>query len=178
MASTPRIFLRLPCLLILTMTAISTSSWGRTLARSSYYENLDGHFVDQSTSVFDKPLPYLASSISAVDYDGDGLLDIYVSTYNGTGASIEQYYEYLSLEDAKAFDRRALKTRHAFLNSVGPPNVLLHNDGDGHFSVVEDAGDLRAFRHTYQATWADFDQDGDPDVYLANDFAPDAVIRK
>lgn len=150
---------------------------GRTLERSRYFENQNGHFVDQSSTVIDRPLPYLASSISAVDYDGDGLLDIYVSTYNGTGASIEQYYEYLSLEDATAFDRLALNTRHAFLNSVGPPNVLLHNEGNGRFSVVEDAGDLRAFRHTYQATWADFDQDGDPDVYLANDFAPDAVIR-
>ena len=36
---------------------------------------------------------------------------------------------------------------------------------------------LRAFRHTYQSTWSDYDDDGDPDVYLANDFAPNVLLE-
>ena len=54
---------------------------GRTMARSLYLENQGGRFVDRSEAWTDRPLPMLVSSVSAVDYDGDGLLDVYVSTY-------------------------------------------------------------------------------------------------
>ena len=150
---------------------------GRTLERSAYYENQDGHFVDRSGELVDAPLPFFASSISATDFDGDGLLDIYVSTYSGTGMLPEHYGEYLSEADTAQVQRLSSAGNKAYLDQVGPPNVLLHNEGGGRFALVRDPGDLRSFRHTYQATWADFDGDGDPDVYLANDFAPDAVIR-
>jgi len=150
---------------------------GRAFERSAYYENQDGRFVERSSELVDKPLPYYASSISAVDYDGDGLLDIYVSTYNAAGSTFDQYREHLSKADAIELERIAAKESRALLTEVGPPNILLHNEGNGHFSVVADPGALRSFRHTYQATWADFDGDGDPDVYLANDFVPDVIVR-
>ena len=34
-----------------------------------------------------------------------------------------------------------------------------------------------SFTNTYQATWSDYDGDGDQDVYLANDFAPNHLFR-
>lgn len=49
---------------------------GRTLERTMYLVNENGKFVDRSKSLLDTPLPYLASSISVVDYDQDGLLDV------------------------------------------------------------------------------------------------------
>ena len=33
------------------------------------------------------------------------------------------------------------------------------------------------WRNTLQATWADYDLDGDPDLYLANDFAANNLLR-
>jgi hypothetical protein len=71
----------------------------------------------------------------------------------------------------------AKEPQETLLSAIGPPNALLHNIGEGRFEIVDDPGPLKAFRHTYQSTWADFDGDGDADVYLANDFAPDNMIR-
>ena len=36
---------------------------------------------------------------------------------------------------------------------------------------------LSVGRNTYQAAWGDYDGDGDPDVYLSNDFAPNQLFR-
>ena len=36
---------------------------------------------------------------------------------------------------------------------------------------------MAVFRNTYQATFSDYDGDGDQDVYVANDFAPNNMFR-
>jgi hypothetical protein len=59
----------------------------------------------------------------------------------------------------------------------GPPNVMLKNLGGGRFKDFTKETGLGVFRNTYQATWADFNGDGNPDVYLANDFGPDNLFR-
>ena len=153
---------------------------GRTLAKSLYLENDGGRFTDKSDSMPEGALPYLVSSVSAVDYDRDGLLDLYLSTYasamlyNGEGG----IFEYLSEGDALELNRlTASGDSHRNLNRPGPPNVLLRNEGQGHFSVVEEASALRVFKNTYQTTWADYDGDGDQDAYIANDFAPNHFVR-
>jgi len=68
------------------------------------------------------------------------------------------------------------KMDNPFTNLAGPPNVLLHNVGHGHFEVVQDS-DLSVYRNTYQATWSDYDGDGKPDVFLANDFSPPILFH-
>ena len=170
---------------------------GRTLERSAYFENRDGRFVDRSAEAVDTELPYLASSISAVDYNRDGLLDVYVTTY-GARTIVPVLRRVARAHRAGRFDPerpapgfgllpdrdmlriielQASPEAHAVLNSAGPPNLLLRNVGGGHFKRVLKGTPLELYRNTYQATWADFDDDGDPDVYLANDFAPDSLVR-
>jgi hypothetical protein len=63
-----------------------------------------------------------------------------------------------------------------FLNQVGPPNVLMVNQGGGKFLSAPD-GPLTVWKNTLQASWSDYDRDGDPDLYLANDFASDHLFR-
>jgi hypothetical protein len=60
-------------------------------------------------------------------------------------------------------------------NLPGPRNVLLKNVG-GLFEEVSDPA-ATPWVNTYQATWADVDDDRDPDLYLANDFAPNRLLR-
>ena len=58
---------------------------GRTLYPSVYLVNEGGRFVDRSEGLVDGDCPKNVSSLSAVDYDNDGLLDLLVSTYKAKG---------------------------------------------------------------------------------------------
>ena len=168
---------------------------GRSMGRSKYLINENGQFSDRSAEMVGILMPYLVTSVSAVDYNGDGLLDIYLSTY-GDGLSVvergrksylEEFMdrfndtylqEYLPSEDAKELHRlRRSSDSHMIYNRYGPPNILLKNVGAGRFEVAKESPELQVFRSTFQATWADFDDDGDPDVYLASDFAPNNLFR-
>jgi hypothetical protein len=146
---------------------------GRTLYPSQYYENNEGHFEI-------KKQPYgtigFVVSASAVDVNRDGLLDLYLSTYGPAGEVDLKWIErFIRPEDRQEIiDRK--KTSDRYLDHTGPANVLLINRGD-HFTRAPRNEALDQWHNTYGATWADFDQDGDPDVYISNDFAPDALVR-
>lgn len=148
---------------------------GRTLAPSRYLVNEDGRFVDRSGDLVSKPLPALVSSVAAADYDGDGLLDIYIATYSIQSKARQD----LLPADEVAQIRRlsASGEAHLFRNRVGPVNVLLRNLGGGRFARVPAGHGLDIWRNTFQASWSDYDGDGDPDIYLANDFAPNNLMR-
>ena len=172
---------------------------GRTLVPSQLFENQvaeNGRFIERGATAFGAGrLPGLVSSVAAVDYDNDGWLDIYVSTYaaqmlvvdrteqlrrsrSGKRVHPSLLGDHLPAEDAgKLFALSATDEAHLYLALPGPPNVVLRNLGDGRFEAVAPDHPLRSFRNTYQATFADFDVDGDQDVYLAHDFAPNQLLR-
>ena len=148
----------------------------RSLAPSVYLVNDDGRFLDRTAEFFAGGAPAMASSASAADYDRDGLLDLYVSTY-AAQLDLERIRELASPQDFARFARQIRRSEGSqFLNMPGPPNILFRNTGSG-FERVETSSPIADLRNTYQATWADYDQDGDPDLYIANDFAPDKLIR-
>ncbi|MCP5112672.1 MAG: VCBS repeat-containing protein, partial [bacterium] len=61
----------------------------------------------------------------------------------------------------------------------GPPNALYRNRGDGAFEEVTRAAGLMENnnRYSFAAAWSDYDNDGDQDLYVANDFGRNNLYR-
>ena len=97
-----------------------------------------------------------AHSLSAADYDGDGRLDIYVCSYGNSFETFADSKTPLPWHDA----------------NNGAPNTLYRNEADWQFTdVTTQVGlDDNNRRYSYSAGWEDFDNDGDQDLYVANDF--------
>ncbi len=97
-------------------------------------------------------------SISAADFDLDGDLDIYACGYNPSADRVRSgaLGEPLPYHDAQN----------------GGANMLLSNDGRWQFNeVTENVGlNHNNNRFSFAATWEDYDDDGDPDLYVANDY--------
>jgi hypothetical protein len=144
--------------------------------------------------------PMTAVSASAADYNGDGLLDLYLLTYRpstiggnsspsggsgGIGAQTEHWPDdFYPPAMAAEYYRRHREANSGndpqfpnLLNQIGPPNILYVNRGKGRFEIAEENAQLGIWSNSLQATWADYDEDGDPDVFIANDWAPDNLFR-
>jgi hypothetical protein len=170
---------------------------GRSLLKTAYLENTGGRFVQHRAPPF---FPMAVVSMAAADYNKDGLLDVYLCTYRAAapiGSSPSGGVAEVS--DAAAFDwpdeffppelakeyRRRLKDKQngpdgampKLLDQLGPPNVLLVNRGAGKFEIAPESASVEIWRNSMQATWGDYDDDGDPDLYVANDWAPDNLMR-
>ena len=109
-------------------------------------------------------------SLSAIDYNNDGYLDIYVtvdfSSPKAPGRSQRPRFVYHDANDGG---------RNLLLRSRIPESV----NGDFSFADVTDAVGLRENnqRHSLAASWDDFDQDGDQDLYVANDYGQNSLYR-
>jgi len=105
------------------------------------------------------------TSVSAADYDRDGRLDLYFCTY--VYFQSEAQYRYPTpYHDARN----------------GPPNFLLRNclDRDPpHFEDVTAAAgmDHNNCHFSFAAAWCDYNGDGWPDLYVANDFGRKNLYR-
>jgi enediyne biosynthesis protein E4 len=101
------------------------------------------HFVTENCATAEKHQPEtMPAGIALLDYDGDGLLDIYL--VNGA--------EMPSLE------------------KTGPKyyNRLFHNNGNGTFTDVTERAGVAGAGYGMGVAVGDYDNDGWPDIYLAN----------
>ncbi|MCE2558969.1 MAG: VCBS repeat-containing protein, partial [Acidobacteria bacterium] len=119
-----------------------------------------GVFGDR-TEAWNAATPGWSSSAALLDYDRDGYLDIYVARY-------------------VAFDPERVCSQHGGRRDFCGPtefeglsDVLLHNLGGDGFEDVSTAAGITAVEDAgLGAVAADFDHDGQVDVYVANDADP------
>jgi len=139
-----------------------------------YHNNGDGTFTDVSEKAGVAGTGTRWNTGCAfVDYDRDGKLDLFVANYID-----------LDLATAPVPESGPCLYKSVMV-ACGPPglkggkNILYHNNGDGTFSdVSESSGILRA-NGTYGlgVLTADFDNDGWPDIYVANDSTASALYQ-
>ena len=135
-----------------------------------YYNRGDGTFEDVTRAArLDKFRGFWAGA-SWADYDRDGQLDIYICGY-------VQYA--FKPEFAGSASRQFTATVPFMLNpsSYEPQrNLLLRNNGDGTFTdVTKRAGVENLSGRSLSAAWADYDGDGWPDLYVANDISDNVM---
>ncbi|HUF63132.1 MAG TPA: VCBS repeat-containing protein [Verrucomicrobiales bacterium] len=128
-----------------------------------FHENTGrGVFAVRRAEVLTGGIPY---SLAAADYDRDGNLDLFASCYNRRG-----------------LDRNRSLARPVPYHDAnnGGRNVLLRNEGGFVFRhVTRETGlDVNNERYSYAATWDDYDNDGDLDLYVANDFGRNNLYRQ
>jgi Flp pilus assembly protein TadD len=105
------------------------------------------------------------TSVSAADYDRDGRLDLYLCTY--VYYQSEAQYRYPTpYQDAQN----------------GPPNFLFRNCLDQSPACFEDVTAATGMDHnnnrfSFAGAWCDYNGDGWPDVFVANDFGRKNLYR-
>ncbi|OGU10999.1 MAG: hypothetical protein A2W29_07665, partial [Gemmatimonadetes bacterium RBG_16_66_8] len=98
------------------------------------------------------------------DFDRDGLLDVYLTAY--FRSDIDMWH---------LATTRIMQNSFEFATNGGK-NLLFRNLGEGQFRDVTDEMGVGSTRWTMAAAAADFNDDGWPDLYLANDYGPEELF--
>ena len=162
--------------------------------------------------------------VTAVDYDNDGLVDLFVTGFGGnvlyrgigackfqdvtdkagvrgggfsTGAAWADYdrdgrldlfvarYVAIDLNNLPEFGSSPTCSYHGIRVQCGPrglpgeTDLLYHNRGDGTFAEVALRAGVRDDKKYYGlgASWGDYDDDGWPDLFVANDSTPNYLYH-
>jgi len=134
-----------------------------TIAMIAFAENLNNQAFKLRGGFPGAPYPF---SLSAADFDLDGDLDIYTCIYGAGNQPKKRGFEASSPTPFNEAEN-------------GGRNVLLSNLGGFQFGdVTREVGlDQNNTRWSFSASWEDYDRDGDPDLYVANDFGRNCLYQ-
>ena len=129
-----------------------------------YHNNGDGTFTDVTKEAHLDQYRGFWTGAAWGDYDKDGNVDVFVCGY--------VKYNFRSEDLHKKSLQYTSVVPYTLNPAAYPPErkLLLHNNGDGTFTeVAKQAGVDDPTGRSLAAAWYDFDGDGWPDLYVAND---------
>jgi hypothetical protein len=109
------------------------------------------------------------------DYDRDGFVDLFVPRY--VYVDINKLPQFGS--DEKTCKFRGIPVQCGPWGLPGESDFLFHNKGDGTFEDVSKKAGVDDPNHYFgmQGVWADYDNDGWPDLYVADDAGPNYLYH-
>jgi len=109
------------------------------------------------------------------DYDRDGHVDLFVSRY----VHVDMNHLPSFGSDEKFCRFKGVLVQCGPWGMPGEGDYLFHNRGDGTFEDVSKKAGMDDPQHRYGlgAIWADYDNDGWPDLFLANDAGPNFLYH-
>jgi hypothetical protein len=153
-------------------TDLFVTYWGHNVL---YRNNGKGTFVDVSKAagVAGESIRW-GTGCSFLDYDRDGRLDLFVTNYivfdpkTAPDPGSNPYCEFMGLS-----------VNCGPRGSIGEAPILYHNNGNGTFTDVSQKSGVAEANKRYGlgVLTGDFDNDGWPDVYVANDTTPSALLH-
>jgi len=146
-----------------------------SLLRNRLHER-PGRFEDVTQAAGLAQPAYPTQAGAWADYDGDGDLDLYLanemrgeSLWPGSLYRMPGSYDVAPLLEG---DEWAAPLPFLAVMAGGPelvyPSQLFRNDGDGTFTDVAEQAGVTNLRFAKGAAWGDYDDDGDPDLFVAN----------
>lgn len=158
-----------------------------------YLNNGNGNFTKINSQILANDLGY-SETAAWGDYDKDGLVDLYVTN----SAGIKKNYLYHNNGNANftkvtvgdlvndAFFSRNINwvdidndaDLDVFVTNENNQNEIIYrNDGAGNFTKLTGSPLLSDGGNTNSSSWADIDNDGDLDVFLANDLSYNGLFK-
>ncbi len=132
-----------------------------------WHNNGDGTFADVTAKagLLQTGKPRWNSGCAFLDYDKDGHLDLFVANY------IDFDPKTAPLPEAAGCAYKGIQVACGPPGLEGGKNILYRNNGDGTYTDVSAKAGILETVGTYglSVTVADFDNDGWPDIYVAND---------
>ncbi|MGB5695068.1 MAG: CRTAC1 family protein, partial [Polyangiales bacterium] len=121
---------------------------------------------------------------SWADYDNDGLLDLFIAGHDITNRLFQNEGDgsFSRITDSVLVNEHGYSAGRAwvdydndgdidlFVSNLDPPytNFLYRNEGGGVFTEVMDSGLSERVENTVGSCWADYDNDGFLDLFVAN----------
>ena len=126
-----------------------------------YRNNGDGTFSDVTVEVGVAGGNLLGAGASFLDIEGDGDLDLYVANY------VDFTYETHRVHVTGGYEEYVSPKMYA-----PAPDILYRNNGNGTFTdITEESGIGNAAGTGMGMVCADYDRDGDTDIFVLNDVA-------
>jgi hypothetical protein len=142
---------------------------------NALYHNLGGCKFEDVTEKAGLAVGGLSLGAAWGDYDRDGKVDLFVSRY----VHVEMDKLPVFGSDERFCRFRGVLVQCGPWGMEGESDFLFHNRGDGMFEDVSKKAGVDDKRHYYGmgVVWGDFDNDGWPDLYVANDAGPNYLYR-
>jgi hypothetical protein len=131
-----------------------------------FRNNGDGTFTDMTQKAgLSQSRTRWNSGCAFLDYDRDGHLDLFVANY------IDFDIKTAPVPESGACMYKGIQVACGPPGLEGGQNLLYHNNGDGTFTDVSEKSGMNTSIGTYglSVAVADLDNDGWPDIYVAND---------